>query len=112
MGKVAIKATTIRFDPLVKGGLAMLSKLKGRSINQIVNEAAKEYVARLNLEVEDDLESTLDDLRAYQKSDPKFYRAMAEFVEAEATVKHDPAEGRIVTQINPTKSVVRKLLNE
>lgn len=112
VAKVAKIATTVRFDPVVKGGLAMLSKLMGRPINQLVNEAAKEYVARLTLALEDDLESTLDDLRAYQKSDPNFDRAMAEFVEAEATVKHDPAEGRIVTQIRPTKSVVRKLLNE
>ena len=90
----------------------MLSNHLGQPINQLVNEAAKEYVARRILELEDDLEATLDDLRAYQKSDPNFDRAMAEFVEAEATVKHDPAEGRIVSRIGPTESVVRELLSE
>jgi predicted transcriptional regulator len=105
-------ATTIRFDSVVKDGLTMLRELLGRPINQLVNEAVKEYVARLTLELENDLESTLDDLRAYRKSDQNFDRAIAKFVKDEAAVKHDPAEGRIVTRIGPTESVVRKLLSE
>ena len=112
MGKLERKATTFRIDPVTKGGLVKLSKLLGKPLNTLANDALREYVVRRTLEVEDDLESTLRDLRAYRKSDPNFERAIAEFVEAEATVKHDPAEGRIVSQIGPTESVVRELLSE
>ena len=52
---------------------------------------------------EDDLESTLEDLRAHRKRDPNFERAIAEFVEAEITAEDDPAEGRVVTQAAPPK---------
>ena len=94
------------------GGMVKLSKLLGKPLNKLANDALGEYVVRRTLEVEDDLESTLEDLRAYRKCDPNFERAIAEFVEAEATVKHDPAEGRIVSRIGPTESVVRELLSE
>jgi predicted transcriptional regulator len=105
-------ATTFRIDPVVKAGLSKLSKLKHESLNQLANEAIKEFVARRTLEVEAELESTLEDLRAYRKSDPDFERAIDEFVEAEMTAKHDPAEGRVVTEVGRTESVVLSLLND
>ena len=105
-------ATTFRIDPVVKVGLSKLSKLTHQSLNKLVNEAIEEFVARRTLEVEDELESTLEDLRAYRKSDPNFERAIAEFVEAEMTVKHDPAEGRVVTEIGRNEAVVLDLLND
>ena len=112
MSKAARKATTFRIDSIINSRLEKLSKLLGKSLNKLANEALGEYVVRRTLEVEDDLQSTLEDFRAYRKSDPNFDRAIAEFVEAEATVKHDPAEGRIDSKIGPTESVVRKLLSE
>lgn len=105
-------ATTFRLDPVVKDGLAKLCKLQRQSLNQLANQAIKEFVARRVVEVEDDLESTLEDLRAYRKRDPNFERAIAEFVEAEATAKDDPAEGRVVKQAGPTESMVLDLLND
>lgn len=105
-------ATTFRIDPVVKEGLSKLSKLKHQSLNQLANEAIKEFVARRTLEVVDELESTLEDLRAYRKSDPNFERAIAAFAEAEITVKHDPAEGRVVTEAGRTEAVVLNLLND
>ena len=63
-------------------------------------------------EVEGALESTLEDLRAYRKSDPNFERAIAAVVEAEMTAKHDPAEGRIVAEAGRNESAVLDLLNE
>ena len=105
-------ATTFRIDPVVKAGLYKLSKLKHESLNQLANEAFKEFVARRTLEVEDELESTLEDLRAYRKSDPNFERAIAEFVEAEMTAEHDPAEGRVVTEVGRNETVVLDLLND
>lgn len=105
-------ATTFRIDPVVKARLSKLSKLMHTSLNQLANEAIKEYVAKLTLEVEDELESTLEELRAYRKSDPDFERAIAKFVEAEMTAKHDPAEGRVVTEVGRNESVVLNLLND
>ena len=105
-------ATTFRIDPLVKEGLSKLSSLEQRSLNQLANQAIKEFVARRMVEVEDDLESTLEDLRAYRERDPDFERAIAEFVEAEITAKDDPAEGRVVTQGGPTESMMPNLLND
>lgn len=105
-------ATTFRIDPAVKIGLSKLSKIKHKSLNQLVNEAIKEYVARRTLEVENDLESTLEDLRAYRKSDPDFERAIADVVEAEATAKQDPAEGQVVMEAGRTEAVVLDLLND
>jgi len=105
-------AATFRIDAVVKAGLTKLSKLKHKSLNQLANEAIKEFVVRRTLEVEGQLESTLEDLRAYRKSDPDFERAIAEFVEAEMTAKHDPAEGRVVTEVGRNEAVVLDLLND
>ena len=105
-------ATTFRVDPVVKAGLTKLSELTHKSLNHLANEAIKEFVARRTLEVEDELEATLEDLRAYRKSDPDFERAIAEFVDAEMTATHDPAEGRVVSKVGRTESAVLDLLNE
>jgi len=102
-------ATTFRIDPTVRVGLSRLSKLRRKSLN---NEAIKEYVARGILEVEGELEATLEDLRAYRKSDPDFEQAITDFVDAEVTVKHDPAEGQVVTEVGGTEAVVLDLLND
>ena len=105
-------ATTFRIDSVVKAGLSKLSKLKHESLNQLANQAIKEFVTRRTLEVEAELESTLEDLRVYRKCDPDFERAIDEFVEAEMTAKHDPAEGRVVSEVGRTESVVLDLLND
>jgi predicted transcriptional regulator len=106
------KATTFRIDPVVRDGLFKLSALLGRPANQLANDALREYVDRRIGEVEDDLESTLADLRAYRKSDPNFDRAIAEFVEAEVNLKDDPAEGKLVEPVGPTEAKVLALLDE
>lgn len=58
-------------------------------------EVEKELVSDL------DLELTLDRLRAYRKSDPHFERAIADYVDAEASLKEDPAEGQSAMDIDP-----------
>ena len=93
-------ATTFRIEPVLKEGPSKLSRLEHRSLNQLANQAIKEFVAKRMLEVEDDLESTLEDLRAYRKRDPDFARAIAEIVDAEVT-GHDPAEGHVVPHGGP-----------
>lgn len=44
--------------------------------------------------VEMDLEATLKGLRAYRKSDPRFERALVDYVDAEASLIEDSAEGQ------------------
>src|SRR5438874_12234022 len=103
---MAGKATTFRIDPAVKAGLAMLSDILGESLNQLANEAIREYVAKRAVEVEEELESTPTELRAYRKSDPEFERAISAVVDAAATAESDPAEGRIVSLLGPVEEAL------
>ncbi len=105
------KATTYRIDPAIQAGLALLSRVLGRPQNHLVNEAVRDYVARRSREVELDLEATLESLRAYRKSDPNFERAIADYVDAEASLKEDPAEGQRAVDIGPAQARVLELLN-
>lgn len=105
------KATTYRIDPVVQTGLSTLSRVLGRPQNQLVNEAVRDFVARRTREVETDLEVTLESLRAYRKSDPNFDRAIADYVDAEASLKEDPAEGKRA-DLGPTQKRVLELLND
>lgn len=99
------KATTFRIDASVKAQLSKLSGLLNKSLNQLANEALREFVARRSLEVEADLESTLEDLRAYLKRDPDFQCTINDLIVAEAAItpEDDPAEGRVVS--DPASSV-------
>ena len=91
------KATTFRIDPRVQAGLENLSRLLKRPMNQLVNEAVKDFVRRRSRDVEHELESTLASLRAYRERDPDFEQAIADFARAEARhAKEDPAEGEVV----------------
>ena len=62
-------------------GLNKLSKLLHKPLNKLANEAIREYVDRRIAEVELDLASTLEDLRAYRKRDPNFEHSIEAFVE-------------------------------
>jgi len=105
------KATTYRIDPVVQAGLSTLSQVLGRPLNQLVNEAVRDYVARRSREVEMDLEATLESLRAYRRSDPNFERALADYVDAEASMTEDPAEGQRAADIGPAQTRILELLN-
>ena len=88
-----------------------MSRLSGRSSNQLVNEAIKELVAKRGLEIESDLEATLADLRAYRQRDANFDAAITGAAETEASVMNDPAEGEVVTKTGPLQARLRGLLN-
>lgn len=108
---------TLRVDAQERLALEHLSKLEGRPINQLVNEAIRAYL-RQRGRTERSLEANLEGLRAYRKKDPGFRRAIAAFVEAEASLE-DPLEGEIVEPkpaaheikpSGPTQRKIRKLL--
>ena len=84
---------TLRINPAERAALEGLSKIEGRPINQLLNEAIKVYLNRRGRQ-ERSLETTLESLRAYRKRDPGFQRAIAAFVEAEASLE-DPLEGEV-----------------
>lgn len=121
------KATTVRIDPPAQAALENLSRLLKRPMNQLVNEAVKDFVERRSREVEYDLEATLTSLRAYRKRDPYFKKAIAAIARAEACAgKNDPAEGKVVIGklvngqlvdehaaegASPLQAEVRRLLN-
>lgn len=105
------KATTYRIDPAVQAGLSLLSKVLGKPQNQLVNEAVRDFVARRSREVELDLESTLESLRAYRKRDPRFEQAIADYVDAEASLGSDPAEGKRAVSPGPAQTRILELLN-
>ncbi len=105
------KATTFRLDPKVGEGLSLLSDLLDKSLNELANEALRDYVHRRTGEVQVDLEATLQQLRDYRARDPRFEGAIAAFAEAEARQIHDPASGMAVMKIGSTQSKVQDLLD-
>ncbi len=112
---MARTAFTLRIDPEERAALKILSKLERRPINQLLIEAIKSYLSRKSRK-ERSLETDLRRLDAYRKKDPKFRRAIAKFVEAEATMK-DPLEGQPFDETElpsestgPVQSKVREVL--
>jgi hypothetical protein len=109
---------TLRIEAKERDALRALGKVEGRPINQLLNEAIKSYLNRRSKK-ERSLEDNLAALRAYRKQDPGFPRAMAEFVEAEASLEDplegEPIEGQFVKgQFKPAgrvQSKIRKLLD-
>jgi predicted transcriptional regulator len=83
---------TFRIDPQERAALDHLSKVEGRPINQILNDAVKIYL-RTQGPQERAFAASLADLQDYRKRDPGFRKAIAAFVEAEATIE-DPVEGK------------------
>jgi hypothetical protein len=90
-------------------------------MNQLVNEALKDYVSRRNQDAEQDLEETLASLRAYRRRDPNFKQAIASAATAEAQhANSDPVEGelvlgelvdgKLVEAFGPVQSEIRRLL--
>ncbi len=105
-----IKATTLRLEPALQSGLGVLRQVDKRPVNQLVNEAVREYLDRRTSEVEADLEAILARVKAYRKLDPGNQQAWNAFVQAE--VAHggaDPAEGEL-EEVGPVQSQVQDLL--
>lgn len=104
---------TLRIEREERVALEDLSKVVGRPINQLLNDAIKSYLHQQSPK-ERSLEANLERLRTYRKHDPGFQRAITQFVEAEVSVG-DPLEGEpFEEQVNiqgPVHSRIRKLLD-
>jgi len=91
---MARTALTLRIDAQERDALRSLSKVEGRPINQLLIEAIRNYLGQKGRR-ERTLETNLKTLREYRRKDPGFKRAIAAFVESEASQK-DPLEGELV----------------
>ncbi|PYV59639.1 MAG: hypothetical protein DMG97_31355 [Acidobacteria bacterium] len=110
-------AFTLRIDSQERNALKHLSKIEGRPINQILNEAIKIFLRQKGRK-ERSLEASLDSLDSYRKKEQGFKRAIAALVDAEATLK-DPLEGEPFEETDfensakptgPVRSRVREVL--
>lgn len=91
------KTTTIRLDPAVRGGLALLQPLLKKPVNKIVNEALLSFIDLRTAELESDAADLLRALQAYRRSDPGFKRAIRAVIEAEVAYRDDdPVEGTLM----------------
>jgi predicted transcriptional regulator len=105
------KATTFRLDPPLQEGLVLLQAVLKKPLNRLVNEAVRGFIEKRTAEVESDLQQVLTRVQVYRRSDPKFEKAFAQFVDAEARFgSEDPAEGRAEASAGPAQAMVRKLL--
>jgi predicted transcriptional regulator len=105
-------ASTHRLKPDVQAGLDYLSKALHRPKNKLMNEAVHLYVQQKSRELEQQMEATLEAIRAYGAKDPDFEKAIDEFVDAEASLaRKDPAEGRIIAPAGEVQSEIRNLLH-
>jgi predicted DNA-binding protein len=104
-------AFTLRINAEERTALENLSKIEGRPINQLLNEAIKGYLSRQG-QKERSLENNLEALRAYRKQDPDFRKAIDAFVTAEASLA-DPMEGQPMEtesdELNPSGPVQNKI---
>jgi len=108
---------TLRIDEEERAALEDLSKIEGRPVNQLLNEAIKSFLTRRGPK-ERGLETNLARLRAYRKRDPEFRHALNGFVESEASLddplEGEPVEGRIVNGqlevAGPAQSRIREIL--
>jgi hypothetical protein len=109
---------TLRMDQEERAALQAQSKIEGRPINQLLNDAIKNYLSQRTPK-ERTLEANLAKLRAYRKKDPGFDRAVAAFVEAEASLD-DPLEGKAIEgqfvkgqfkSTGPVQTKIREILD-
>jgi hypothetical protein len=110
-------AFTLSIDEEERAALENLSKVEGRPVNQLLNEAIKSYLSQQG-QKERGLEANLTALREYRRKDPGFQRAIDAFVEAEASLE-DPLEGEPIIgefvdgqfkPAGPVQSKIRELL--
>ena len=105
------KATTFRLDPPVQQALLLLQAVLKKPLNRLVNEALQGFIEKRTAEVESDLQQVLTRVRTYRRSDPKFEKAIAQFVDAEASLgSDDPVEGHTQPKAGPAQTMVQKLL--
>src|SRR5256885_16264334 len=104
---------TLSIDEEERAALENLSKVEGRPMDQLVNEAIKSYLSQQG-QGERSLEANLARLQEYRMKDPGFQRAIDAFAEAEVSLE-DPLEGEPIIgefvdgQFKPAGAVQSKI---
>ena len=78
-------------------------------MNRLVNEAGAVYLKQRSLEVERDLQTTLNSLRSYRQRDPDFKKAIDAFIDAEASLK-DPIKSELTQDAGSVRTEIHRLL--
>lgn len=95
----ATKASTVRLDPNLQTALDTISGNLGKTKNRIFNEALADYLEKSGIQLRDDIEGTLQGLRAYRRKDPDFDADIERFALAESKHSSDDAhEGKLQSQ--------------
>jgi hypothetical protein len=103
------KATTVRIDPAIQGGLKTLSRLLGKPVNKLVNDALAQYVKTQAGKMEVDLQQDIGLLRQYRELDPDLTRSVDQAVQRErGYVGRDPLEGELLPEGQEAPRATRK----
>lgn len=110
------KPLTLRVNDAERVALKNLSRIEGRTVNQLLNDAIKVYLGRVGRK-ERTWKETLEALRQYRKQNGGFERAVDAFVEAEVAFD-DPLEEELLEEsvngqthpAGPVQNKMRKLL--
>ena len=82
--------------------LELLSDIRRAPLNRLVNEAVHDYLDVQAALLENDLEATLQRVKAYRAADPDFEHAIARFAEAEAEhAAEDPSRAAPFAHVAP-----------
>ncbi len=103
---MATHAFTLRLPTQERQALENLSRVEGRPMNQILNDAIRAYLHRQS-DDERRLEESLQHLRAYRERDPEFKESIAAVAAAEA-IEADPLEGVVLRKPQEEHSSKRK----
>jgi predicted DNA-binding protein len=104
---------TLRIDPEERAALENLSKIEGRPVHQLLDEAIKLYLNRRS-QKEETAYAHATKLRAYRQRYPGLRRAAAAFVDADASLE-DPLEGEPIEVVEepagPVQRTIRRILD-
>ena len=89
------KASLFRLDPDARSALALLSKFLRRPMNELVNEAVRDYLLKTS-QAEREVEGALASLRAYRERDLQV---------AEPPAAYEPAQGKIARGKPDSKAI-------
>ncbi|MFZ2103243.1 MAG: hypothetical protein WAU86_22040 [Oricola sp.] len=107
-----VSVMTLRLEQSLKEQLAKLGELRHTTMNKLVNQAIRQYVASETLLVQEELEASLEEIKRYRKSDPDFEKAIGQVAAAELSTDHDPAQGVVeYPEGFETTKLVRGLLS-
>ena len=109
----APKASTVRLKPELQSALDAISGHLNRPKNKIVNQAVAEFLEKTTLRMRDNIEGTLQNLRAYRSQDPGFEADIERAAEAEsAYAAEDAHEGKVRSSSSrPLSDEIQELIH-